>query len=105
LAGIRAELEGHAQFRVLTVDPACPNAADMITGHHPRAVLFDLSAARFDFAVALLRNRPDLLLIGVDPSSDHLLVMRGESTQALSLTDLTALIDRDEAHSAAETEA
>ena len=102
LAGIRAALAHCAHLKVVTVDPACPEATNIIAGYNPKAVLFDLSAAGNDFAVALLRDQPDQLLIGVDPSSDHALVMCGHSTQALSLTDLIILVDREEPNSTVE---
>ena len=92
LAGIRADLQSRTQFEVVTVRPDCPDAAGLIHDHRPAAVIFDLSAAQPDFAVALLRGRPDLLLIGLDASSDELLVLSGHAEQALNVADLIKVI-------------
>ena len=57
----------------------------------PRALLFDLAEGQPDFAVALLLEQPSLPLIGVDPSSDELLVLSNQPAQALNLSDLIEL--------------
>ena len=92
LAGIRADLTGRAEFEMLIVEPDCPDAARLIASHRPVAVLFDLAAAQPDFAIALVRDRPDLLLIGVDPSSDEMLVLSSYPARALSVADLINVI-------------
>jgi hypothetical protein len=68
---------GRTEFEVLTVGPDCPDAADLIRARRSIAVLFDLALAQPDFAIALLHDRPELILIGVDPSRDRMLVLSG----------------------------
>ncbi len=92
LAGIKAELESRGPVDVVMIDVDCPDAAAQIRAHGPAAVIFDLSAALPDFAVTLLRDRPGLLLIGVDPSSDHLLVLSGHQARAQTTMDLMQVI-------------
>ena len=88
LAGIRAELVGQADFELLTVAADHPDAVGLIRQHGPTAVVFDLAAAQPDFSVALLQDRPGLILIGVDPSSDKVLVLSGRQEQPASAADL-----------------
>jgi hypothetical protein len=45
--------------------------------------------------IAILRERPGLLLIGVDPSSDELLVLSSRPHQALSVADLVEVMQRE----------
>jgi len=92
LAGIRADLAARSRLEVLTLAPGCPDAAAFIRARQPAALLFDLSAAQPDFAVSLLRDRPDLILIGVDPSSDKLLVLSGRQEQPESAAGLVQAI-------------
>jgi hypothetical protein len=92
LAGIKAELERATTLELLTIEAGRPDALELICKHQPRAVLFDLGTGQLDFVVSLLRGQPGLLLIGVDPSSDEMLVMSGHPQKALSLSDLVEII-------------
>ncbi len=92
LAGIRADLALRARVEVLAVEPGRPDALAIIRTRRPAALIFDLSAAQPDFAVSLLRDRPDLVLIGVDPSSDKLLVLSGRHEQPESAAGLVQAI-------------
>ncbi|MBV5331669.1 hypothetical protein JZU69_04695, partial [bacterium] len=58
----------------------------------PCAVLFDMGTGPLDYAIQLLRRQPGLLLIGVDPSSNEMLVLSGHPAQALSMSDLIEVI-------------
>jgi hypothetical protein len=92
LAGIKAELELDPEIELIAVDARSPDVVERIRDHKPRALLIDLAEGQPDFAVALLRAQPGLLLIGVDPSSDELLVLSNQPAQALNLSDLIELI-------------
>ena len=91
LAGIKAELELDPGIELIAVDTGSTDVMERIRYHKPRALLFDLAEGQPDFAVALLREQPSLLLIGVDPSSDELLVLSNRPAQALNLSDLIEL--------------
>lgn len=95
LAGIRTELERAASLELITIEAGCPDVMNLIRTRQPRAVLFDLSMPQPDFAISLLRERPGLLLIGVDPSSDEMLVLSSHPAQALTMHDLMQLILQD----------
>ena len=95
LPGIRAELVGRADFELLTVAADHPDAIGLIRQRGPAAVVFDLAAAQPDFSVALLQDRPELILIGVDPSSDKVLVLSGRQEQPASAADLLGVIRRE----------
>jgi hypothetical protein len=94
LAGIKTEFQRHELPEVITVEAGRPDAPGRIGAHHPCAVLFDLAAAQPDFAISLLREQPGLLLIGVDPSRDELLVLCSHPARALSVSDLVEVIAR-----------
>ena len=92
LAGIKAELELDPGIELIAVDTGSTDVMERIRDHKPGALLCDLAEGQPDFAVALLREQPSLLLIGVDPSSDELLVLSNWPAQALNLADLIELI-------------
>lgn len=93
LAGIKAELESRGQLDVSTIAADCADAGAQIRTGGAAVVIFDLAAAQPDDAMTLLRGSPDLLLIGVDPSSDHLLVLSGQHERAVTTTDLVRVIE------------
>jgi hypothetical protein len=61
----------------------------------PDVIIFDLDAAHPDAALSLLRQRPELLLIGVDPASDKLVVVTAREIRAVAAADLLEVIDRE----------
>ena len=68
--------------------PAGPGAASLIAAHHPAAVIFDRCLAEPDFTLALLDEQPDLILVGVDPSSNKVFVLSGREEQPASPAEL-----------------
>jgi len=95
LAGIKAELERLTSLELITVEVGCPDAATLILSCKPRVVLFDLAAQDSGLAVTLLRERPGLLLIGVDPSRDEMLLLSSRPRQVLSVADLVEVMQSE----------
>ena len=94
LAGIRADLEDHTQFELVTVEPASREALRLISAYRPAAVIFDACLAEPDFAVALLNEQPEVILMGVDPSRDTVLVLSGRYEQLVLPSDLVRALTR-----------
>lgn len=97
LAGVKAELataviNGRSLY-IITLSTETPDPLECIHDCRPQVILFDLSApTQPDFVIPLLRQQPDLLLIGLDPSRDDLLVLSSQSQQAAQIDDLITLI-------------
>ncbi len=92
LAGIRTALKERTQLELVTIEPAGTNAVSLVSAHHPTAVVFDTCLAEPDFTLALLRERPEVLMVGVDPSSDVVLVLSARHEKPDLASDLVALI-------------
>lgn len=94
LAGIKTELERDRDLglELLSVEAGCADVTHLIRERKPCAVLFDLGMDQPSFVIPMLREQPNLLLIGLDPSSDELLVLSNRPAQVLNLADLTELI-------------
>jgi hypothetical protein len=93
LGTVGASLEGHPHLEVIALSsplPAVPELAALA----PDVVIFDIDAARPEPALSLLEARPSLLLIGIDPESEQLLVLSGLPRDALTIDDLVRVIDR-----------
>jgi hypothetical protein len=61
----------------------------------PAAVIFDRVTTRPDLVLALLDQLPQALLIGVNPSSDQVLVLSGRQERAVAPEDLLGVIQRE----------
>jgi len=94
LAGIQMELERDHEFELelLTVEAGSPNVIVLLRECKPCAVLFDLGMDQPSFVIPMLREQPGLLMIGVDASSDEMLVLISHPVQALAVRDLVHLI-------------
>ena len=92
MAGIVASLKASTSLEVLCLDPDSPNARQSLDENDLTAIVFDLSDPSLRLDVALLRNRPGLLLIGMDFSRDEMLVLSSHPEQALRMADLVNVI-------------
>ena len=99
LAGIKVELSRRLVFELITIEAGCPNIVPVIRARKPCALIFDQTTSQPEFSMSLLCERPGLLVIGLDPSSDEMLVLSNTPAQALSITDLVRVIHQKEANS------
>ena len=99
LAGIKAELQSRLTLELITIEIGRPDVTELIRARKPRAVIFDMGTGPLDCVISLLRGQAGLLLIGVDPSSNEMLVLSGCLAQALSITDLVEIIHKKESNS------
>jgi hypothetical protein len=92
MALIVASLKADTSMEVLCVELDSPNTQQSLDESDLAAIVFDLSDPPVRLDVTLLRDRPGLLLIGVDPSRDEMLVLSSHPAQALSMADLISVI-------------
>ncbi len=93
MVSIGVSLGMHEHLEVLTLDRQDPGLSQELLDLEPDAMIYDLGAAPADFAFSLLREHPDLLLIGVDAAGDKLLVLSGQQAHAVTTPDLVKVID------------
>ena len=91
LGTVGASLEHYSDFEVITLSPPLPGTQEL-GSLAPDVVIFDLQAAQPDAALSLLESRPQLMLIGIDPSSEQVLFWTGKHMSALSAQDLAQSI-------------
>ena len=92
MAGIAASLKAEENLEVICVDPHQPTARQNLIELDPKTIIFDRTEPQPELDLALLREQPSLLLIGVDPSSDDALVFSGQLTRVLSGKELARLV-------------
>jgi hypothetical protein len=92
MAGIVASLKADTTLEVLCVNLDSPKALQSVDENDITAIVFDLGDPPLRLDITLLRDLPSLLLIGVDPSRDEMLVLSSHPEQALSVADLAKVI-------------
>ena len=93
LAGLTACLRKDSSLEVLILDPQDPDYKECLDAFNPETILFDLSDPPEGLNLRLLRKRPGVLLVGVDPSSDEVLVFSGRRSRVMTAGELADLIN------------
>ncbi len=93
VSSIGASLQGRAGLEVSSADAALPDAASQLRALQPDVIVFDLTVAHPEFAIALWRAQPRLLLIGVDLATGHSLVLSSQPSRLLTMDDLLQVIE------------
>jgi hypothetical protein len=92
LGSVGASLQRAGGFELTQVSPPLPGVSELET-LDPEVILFDAENGEPDAAFALLRNRPGLLLLSVDPDGNIVRLWSERQYQELSTMDLAALIE------------
>ena len=92
MAGIAASLKVETTLDVFCVDPKHPSARKCLNELDPQTIIFDRTEPHPELDLALLREQPGLLLVGVDPSSDDVLVLTGQRNRVVSVSELAHLV-------------
>ena len=92
LAGMGACLKQEEGLDVFEIDPQDSDARQRLEALEPVVILFDLSDPPNDLDLAFFRSKPGLLLIGVDPSSDEVLFLKGQRSKVVTAGELSQLI-------------
>jgi hypothetical protein len=91
LGAVQASLRRDPQLEAVSLAP--PATVQELAAFAPDVILFDTDQGCSGPAFALLRTCPGLLLIGIDPASEQLLVLSSTARQALSIEDLVNVIE------------
>jgi hypothetical protein len=98
MSTIGASLQECGDLELIHVDagPDHPaglaDAAAQLGAREPVTIVFDRATTRLDFAMALLDEHPQVLLIGVDPETHQALVWSGRQAPAVVAADLLQAI-------------
>ena len=92
MAGLAASLQANPDVIVSRIPANTAALTQSLDEFAPAAVAFDLDEIPGDLAISLLRDRTDLTLIGVDPSSDKLLLLSGREERPVSAAELLQAI-------------
>jgi hypothetical protein len=102
LASVGRMLEGREGVRVITVEEG-PSLEAAIDALAPTVLIVDLHQVDVAAALPVLDARPELLLVGLDPSGARLLVLSGRDARSVTTEELLRLIERQLALAAEAT--
>ncbi len=93
MSTIAASLREKCDFQVCQIQELLPDRIEKLYASPPDVILFDLGAGQPPFAIPLLNNHPTLMLIGIDLTSNKMLVLSGQQSKLLTTEDLVKVID------------
>lgn len=93
LAGMQASLGSSSFLECIALDRSPEDTAETVQALHPAAVIFDLGEGQPEFHLSLLQQ-PNLLLIGIDPETDRMLVWSGQTETVAAATGLLKFIQQ-----------
>jgi len=94
MSTIGASLQENPEFQVQQIEGTPREIMDKLETAPPDVILFDLAAAQPDFVISLLRKHPTVMIIGVDLTSNNMIVLSGEHSRLLTTEDLVQAIKR-----------
>jgi hypothetical protein len=92
MASLEAGLRANPGFDVTRIPAILPGISEALRAARAEVIAFDLAELPVDLPVTVLREHPHLLLLGMDPTSQDLLVLSGHQASALSVADLVGII-------------
>ena len=93
MAGVEAGLKSRDEIEVIHIDASLPSAAQELDALNPAVVIFDLSSPpTLKFGLPFIREHLGLPLIGLDVTSNTVLVLSCQQYTALTVDDLAQVI-------------
>ena len=92
MAGIAASLKAEASLEILCVDPRDPTTRQTLNELDLQAIIYDRSDPHTVLDLSLMREQPGLLLVGVDPSSNEVLVLTSKRNKVMTASELAHLM-------------
>lgn len=93
VSSIGASLVNQPSLTLHQLDTGTSDLAQYMKSEHPDVLIFDLATDYPNSPITLLKEHPRLLLIGIDISNAKMLVLSGQQSQALTIDDLTHVIE------------
>jgi hypothetical protein len=94
MSTIGASLQQKSHILVSQMEGLLCDNLEKLNAAPPDVILFDLASGQPDFAIPLLRKHPTIVLIGVDLTSNRMLVLSGEQSRLLTADDLVKVVER-----------
>ena len=95
ISGLDASLSAVSGLEIRRVEGCGGDTLARVQSCAPDVVVIALGPASGDLVLALLRDLSGIILIGLDPESDRLLVLSAQQPVALGAADLIGIIQQE----------
>jgi hypothetical protein len=92
LSSVGASLQSCPDLQVLPVDPSMPDLKLYLGAVQPDAIIFDLAVSQPEWLLALWKEQPHLLLIGVDMVKGQAQMFSSQPAQVFTTGNLLQVI-------------
>ncbi len=93
MAGVEAGLKSRDEIEVVHIDASLPDAVQELDALNPAAIIFDLaSPPTLRFGLPFIREHLGMPFIGLDVTSNTVLVLSCQQYTALTVDDLAQVI-------------
>ncbi len=92
IAGLQTSLESVSDLQLTRLDARTDWLWKRLREEVPDVLILELGTMPGDQSLTLLKEFPRLMLIGLDPESDHLLVLSVQEQTPLAVADLVRVI-------------
>lgn len=93
LAGLGASLRAYTSLEVIPLDAGSGVTLQELCAYHAAALIFDVAAVPPEFPFSLLREQPELTLIGLDAAGDKFLLLSGRQAHSITTGQLVQIIE------------
>jgi hypothetical protein len=91
LSTVGLSLQSFPDLEIIHLSLPLPDTLDLVA-LAPDVIIFDIQTSHQDSIFPLLTTLPNLMLIGIDPDSDHITLWSGQQIHVLSAQDLMDVI-------------
>lgn len=92
-SGLQATLDGTPGVDFLTVDPLPEHIREAILEWQPEILILESALLQTDFSLSLMKDFPQLKLVGVNLEENHLLVFSSQFSSKPTISDLLQVIE------------
>ncbi len=96
IAGLQASLEGMPGVELQRVEANTDRLQNRLSEWQPELLVLELDTLQHYLPLAMLKEYPHLILVGLDAESDRLLVLTGQSARPLTIDELLNVVSAPE---------
>ncbi len=92
IAGLQSSLEAMPGIELQRVEARTDRLQERLSNWKPEVLILELDALQHYLPLAMLKEYPHLILVGLDAESDRLLVLTGQSARPLTIDELLNVV-------------
>jgi hypothetical protein len=95
MEGVAVSLAGCPQLSLIGIDSTDFDVWQKVDSLNPDVILFELETPHSPFILSLLKERPGILLLGLDLSSSRMIVLNSRQHCSKTMHDLCQIVEAE----------